>query len=557
VAPAQAGPEFFRGCDLFPPTNAGDVDWLSSFLLTTYHSDVMHWSLPASVEIRTERHFGDREVRCFAKRPSSVYAAFTRACTANPDAEALVCGKERLSYRAPATRANRVAFQLAAHGVKPGDRVGMLLGNRVAFATTLLGILRLGAIAVPIGTRLQTPEIAYIIGQSGARVLVHESSLASRLPPVGRIFDESSIEGDGEPPAVSIVHEEDTAIILYTSGTTGRPKGAMLTHFNIVHSLLHFEYCFGLRRGDRAMLAVPASHVTGVVAILLATWQAQGCVIAMPEFKAREFLELAARERITYAILVPAMYNLCLLQPDFDRFDLSSWRVGAYGGAPMPEATIAALRQKLPGLGLQNGYGSTETTSPSTIMPAEHTAEHPDSVGWTVPCGEIIVVDADGKEVRRGEPGELWIRGPMVVPGYWDNSEATRQSFPQGYWRSGDVGSMDEQGFVRVFDRLKDLVNRGGHKVYSVEVENVLAHHPAVLEAAIVARPCPVLGERVHAFVALKGPASEEELRRFCGERLADYKVPESFTLRAEPLPRNANGKLLKRALREQLAERA
>ena len=157
----------------------------------------------------------------------------------------------------------------------------------------------------------------------------------------------------------------------------------------------------------------------------------------------------------------------------------------------------------------------------------------------------------------RGEPGELWIRGPMVVPGYWDNPEATRQAFTDGYWRSGDVGSMDEAGFVRVFDRLKDLVNRGGHKVYSVEVENVLSHHPAVLESAIVGKPCPVLGERVHAFVTLKAPASEDELRRFCGERLADYKVPESFTLLDAPLPRNANGKLLKRALRDTLAQRA
>jgi acyl-CoA synthetase (AMP-forming)/AMP-acid ligase II len=291
--------------------------------------------------------------------------------------------------------------------------------------------------------------------------------------------------------------------------------------------------------------------VTGVVAILLTIWQAQGCAVVMPEFKAREYLELAARERITYTILVPAMYNLCLLQPEFDRYDLSAWRVGGYGGAPMPEATIATLAKKLPGLGLHNAYGSTETTSPSTIMPAARTAARPDSVGWTVPCGEIRVVGPDGRDVPAGEAGELWIRGPMVVPGYWENAEATAQSFTDGYWRSGDVGSMDREGFVRVFDRLKDMINRGGYKVYSVEVENVLSHHPAVLESAIIGRPCPVLGERVHAFVSLKGPAAEEELRRYCAERLADYKVPESFTLIDTPLPRNANGKLLKRALRD------
>jgi acyl-CoA synthetase (AMP-forming)/AMP-acid ligase II len=512
----------------------------------------MSWPLPPSVEIRPERHFGDRLVRCFAERPASVYEAFIGACAADPHAEALVCGSERLSYAALAERAARVSASLAARGIGRGDRVGILLANRVEFATTLLGILRLGAIAVPIGTRLQKPEIEFILGQCEATALVHESTLASRLPQVENCWDENRIEAGDEPvPRVAPVDEEDTAIILYTSGTTGRPKGAMLTHFNIAHSLLHFQHCLRLGRADRAMLAVPASHVTGVVAILLAIWHARGCAIVLPEFKAPDFLDLAARERMTYTILVPAMYNLCLLQPDFDRYDLSSWRVGGYGGAPMPEATVAALGKKLPGLGLHNAYGATETASPATLMPAAHAAARADSVGWAVPCGEVLVVGSDQRAVAPGEAGELWIRGPMVVPGYWDDPEATRQSFTRGYWRSGDVGSVDEQGFVRVFDRLKDLVNRGGYKVYSVEVENVLSHHPAVLESAIVGRPCPVLGERVHAFVSLKRPASAEELKRFCGERLADYKVPESFTLLDQPLPRNANGKLLKRALRE------
>ena len=512
----------------------------------------MSWTLPASLEIRPERHFGDRVVRCMAERPASVYEAFAHACAADPHAEALVCAGERLNYAALAARAARVSAGLAARGIGRGDRVGMLLGNCAQFAATLLGILRLGAIAVPIGTRLQKPEIEFILGQCHARALVHESSLQSRVPALELCWDEGHIEkSDGPAPPVAKVNEEDTAIILYTSGTTGRPKGAMLTHLNIAHSLLHFQHCLRLGPGERALLAVPASHVTGVVAILLTTWHARGCAIVMPEFKAREFLELAARERMTYTILVPAMYTLCLLQPDFERFDLSSWRVGGYGGAPMPEATIAALREKLPGLGLHNAYGATETASPTTLMPAEHTAARPDSVGWAVPCGEILVVGPDETELPPGEAGELWIRGPMVVPGYWDNPEATRQAFTRGYWRSGDVGSVDAQGFVRVFDRLKDMVNRGGYKVYSVEVENVLGHHPAVLESAIVGKPCPVLGERVHAFVTLKRPVAEDELKRFCGERLADYKVPETFTLSDEPLPRNANGKLLKRALRE------
>ena len=489
----------------------------------------MDWHLPSSVAMREERHFGDRLVRCFAERPGSVHDSFLAAVRARPDGEALVCGASRLSYAQLAERAARMAAGLAAQGIRRGDRVAMLLGNRVEFATTLLGILHLGAIAVPISMRLKKPEIEYIVADCGARLVVDAARLAE-------------LDGAGEPP-VAAVEEEETAIILYTSGTTGRPKGAMLTHFNIVHSLLHFQHCMALGPEDRTMLAVPASHVTGVVALMLTAWNAQGALVVMPEFKARDYLGLASRERITHTILVPAMYNLCLLDPDFDRCDLGAWRVGGYGGAPMPEATIAALAQKCPNLGLMNAYGATETTSPATMMPPAFTAAHPDSVGLTVPCGDIVVA----------ESGELWIRGPMVVPGYWRNPEATAQSFTDGYWRSGDVGSKDADGFVRVFDRLKDMINRGGYKVFSVEVENVLSHHPAVLESAIIGRPCPVLGERVHAFVSLKGAVHESELRRFLGERLADYKVPETFTLLDEPLPRNANGKLLKRTLRESI----
>jgi acyl-CoA synthetase (AMP-forming)/AMP-acid ligase II len=499
----------------------------------------MKWSLPAGVAMREERHFGERIVRSFAQRPASVYDSFLAACRARPHAEALVCGETRLTFEQLGGRAARVAGALAKQGLGKGDRVAMRLGNRLEFATTLLGILHLGAVAVPIGMRLAKPEVDYIVGQCGAKLLLEDGNIDA--------MERAAV------PAIASVGEEDTAIILYTSGTTGRPKGAMLTHFNVVHSLLHFQHCMALGPADRTMLAVPASHVTGVVALMLTAWNAQGAVVMMPEFKARDYLELAARERITYTILVPAMYKLCLLDPEFDRFDLSAWRVGGYGGAPMPEATIAALAGKCPGLGLMNAYGATETTSPATIMPSAMTARRPDSVGLTVPCGDIIVIGTDGREVAPGEAGELWIRGPMVVPGYWENREATAESFTDGYWRSGDVGSKDAGGFVRVFDRLKDMINRGGYKVFSVEVENVLSHHPAVLESAIVGRPCPVLGERVHAFISVRSATDAGELKRFCAERLADYKVPETFTLLDGPLPRNANGKLLKRALREKI----
>lgn len=530
----------------------------------------MAWDLGPSIPIRNEAHFGDRVVRCFTERAAHTYGIFAATLAKYPEHEALVAGEARLTYRQLAAESDRVAAGLVAAGIRAGDRVGLLLGNRIEFVTTLLACLRIGAISVPLGTRLQTPEIAYILDHCGAALLVHDAELAERLstatelPKLRHRFavggdcagsqSFAELQKDGAIPVAANPAEEDTAVILYTSGTTGRPKGAMLAHFNIVHSALHFQYCMGLTPADRSLLAVPASHVTGLIAIIVTAWQGGGAVIMVPEFKAKEFLPLAARERLTHTIMVPAMYNLCLLQPDFDQHDLSSWRVGGYGGAPMPQATIAALARKLPRLGLMNAYGATETTSPTTMMPPERSATHSDSVGLEVPCGEVIVVDAEGREVPHGETGEIWIRGPMVVPGYWNNPDATAREFTAGFWHSGDIGSIDPEGFVRVFDRVKDMINRGGYKVFSVEVENVLSHHAGVLESAIIARPCPVLGERVHAFVARKdGAVTESELKSFCASRLADYKVPETFTLLDEPLPRNANGKLLKRVLRERL----
>jgi O-succinylbenzoic acid--CoA ligase len=531
----------------------------------------MSWNYGPEVAIRQERHYQDRVMACFADRPTGPWDAFARAVQARPDGEAFVQGALRLRYAELDAQVARVAAGLAERGIGAGDRVGTLLGNGLEFVTTLLATLRLGGIAVPMGTRLQQPEVSYITGHSGATVLVHDAGLVDRVPAAAdaphlrhRIAVGGAVEGSepwerlergGIAPPAHVGSEEEVAVILYTSGTTGKPKGAMLTRLNLVTTTLNYFHSMAMGPSDRTLLAVPATHVTGLTANVMLAWQAQCTLLVLPEFKVRAFLELAARERMTHTVMVPAMYNLCLLQPDLSGFDLSSWRRGAYGGAPMAEATIAALAQALPRLGLQNVYGATETTGPVTLLPTHLTAEHADSIGWVLPCGEIVVMDDDGIEVPRGTSGELWIRGAMVVPGYWANPQGTAQNFIAGYWRSGDLGSIDAQGFVRIFDRKKDMLNRGGFKIYSVEVENVLLEHPAVVESAIVGKPCPVLGERVHAFVCLKegAKASADELERFCAERLADYKVPETWTLGNAPLPRNANGKLLKRDLRSRL----
>ena len=444
-------------------------------------------------------------------------------------------------------------------GLQSGDRVALLLGNRIEFALAMFGAAHLGAVTVILSTRQQKPEIAYVLADCGAKLLIHEATLAGRLPDASGIpdlkyrvavdddesasqFPELTENAPAHPPAA--VGEEDTAMILYTSGTTGRPKGAMLAHCNVIHSAMVYEACMELTSTDRSIAAVPLAHVTGVVANIMSMVRCAGTLIIVAEFKAAEYLKIASRERVTQTVMVPAMYNLCLLQADFDTYDLSAWRIGGYGGAPMPIATIEKLAAKLPGLRLINAYGSTETTSPSTIMPPELTAAHLDSVGLPCPGAHIIVMDADGREI--------WIHGGSVIRGYWNNPEATAESFTGGFWHSGDLGSIDAKNFVRVFDRKKDMINRGGLKIYSAEVESVLAAHPGVVESAIIAKPCPVLGERVHAVIVTRGGnVSREALRAWCAERLSDYKVPETIDLTLEPLPRNANGKVMKRQLRE------
>ena len=518
---------------------------------------------------RLEAHYGDRVVRCFAQRPASVHAMLLEAVERNPEGDALVCGDSRISYRALLESSTRLAAGMAARGVGAGDRVAMLLGNRNEFVVVLFAILRLGAIAVPLSIREQAPGLAYMLDHCAAVLVVHEADLADRLPPAGEApalrtrvsigacagsEEFASLLASAAPaPAPAAVSEEDTAAILYTSGTTGKPKGAMLTHLGIVHSSIHFQVGMGLGPADSSMATVPLSHVTGLVALITTAVRCACKLVIMPAFNAGQFLELAARERMTHTLMVPAMYNLCLIQPDLQRHDLTAWRVGAYGGAPMPVASIEQLAARIPSLTLMNCYGATETTSPATLMPQGQTAAHNDTVGIPLACADMRIMDDHGRELPPGEQGEIWIRGPMVVKGYWDNPQATADNFTGGYWHSGDIGSIDSAGYVRVLDRKKDMINRGGYKIYCIEVENALYEHPAVRECAVVGKPCPVLGERVHAFVTLQRDASAAELTAFCTSRLSDYKVPETFTLSQAPLPRNANGKVIKRALRDQL----
>lgn len=451
----------------------------------------------------------------------------------------------------------------------------MFLNNRWQHLACLFACARIGAIMVPLSPRLASPELASLLNDCEASAIIFEENLLAQLPDkesVPALTRRFSVDGTsaGARPFSDLYKygnnapapagaEEDVLVILYTSGTTGRPKGAQLTHLGIIHSALTFARCLGLTENDRALVAVPMSHVTGIVGVALPALAVGGCAILMREsFERQAFLQLASREKMTFSILVPTIYTLLTMTPQLDETDLSSWRIGCFGGAPMPVDTIERIGQKLPRLSLVNAYGATETTSPTTIMPVSAWRDNVDSVGRVVPCGAVKVIREDGTEAAPGEHGELMISGPMVIPGYYKRPESNHSEFTGGYWRSGDIASIDEDGYVRVFDRLKDMINRGGFKVFSAEVENRLNHHEAILESAVIGVPDPVLGERVHAFiVTIDGREMKEKaLHEFCASRLSDYKRPESFTFLAKGLPRNSNGKIQKQTLRELLDER-
>ena len=521
-----------------------------------------HW--PDGPVLRRETHYGDRDIFCFAERPRSLDDMLELAARTRPDGEAVVDGSTRITHSRLRAIGARVAALFREHGLSAGDRVGLLLGNGWEFVAVLAGAAQSGIVTIPLSTRASAPEIAFILDDCGASLVVCANNLTALLPEgMDRIVagpgeDFEAVLGDGtdgtapeQSVAGPVAQEDDVAIILYTSGTTGKPKGAMLTHLSIIHSCMAYRHCLRLTAADRTIVAVPASHVTGLIANVFALLGVGGTVVMMPRFDADQFLALATAETMTFTIMVPAMYNLCLLRADFTKHDLSRWRIGAFGGAPMPVATIERMAKILPDLDLIQAYGATETTSPATIMPAGGQLARPASVGAPSPGASIRIVDDAGIDVPAGTAGEVLIAGPMVVPGYWRLAQKTAESFIDGYWRSGDVGRLDDEGYLSIHDRLKDMINRGGYKVYSAEVENVLNFHPSVAEVAVVPYADPVLGEKVQAFVYSQDAGIDAaSLAQFCRERLSDYKVPDRFTFTEKPLPRNANGKLMKAALR-------
>jgi long-chain acyl-CoA synthetase len=374
-------------------------------------------------------------------------------------------------------------------------------------------------------------------------------------------------------PDVSIDPEDD-ATIFYTSGTTGRPKGAVGTHRNICTNQLSLAYVNARNRlrskGEATapegtsvqnayLLSVPFFHATGCHSILVANTLFGGKLVIMYKWDPGRALELIERERVTTFGGVPAMVMQVLDHPDFAKRDLSSVRTVGYGGAPAPPDLVRRIKEHFPGGSPSNGYGLTETSSVTTMNAGDDYVRKPDSVGPPVPvCDVKVVAEGSDAPLPLGEVGELWIKGPNVVRGYWNKPEATAAAFTDGWLHSGDVARIDDEGFVYIVDRAKDMVIRGGENVYCVEVEAVLYEHPAIADAAVIGIPHEVLGEEVGAVVQLRaghGDTTEDDVRAFVAARLAAFKVPVRVWFKDEPLPRNPAGKILKRELRQELVQ--
>jgi long-chain acyl-CoA synthetase len=465
-----------------------------------------------------------------------------------------------LSYAALAGASARAAALLREHGVGPGDRVGLMLPNVPQFAVAYYGVLRAGATVLPMNVLLKRREIAFLLGDSDARVVLawdgfaEEAEVAAAdagaelvLVAPGEL--ERRLTGIEPFAEVTGRGPDETAVILYTSGTTGTPKGAELTHANLARNAEVAQELFGLHEQSVILGSLPLFHSFGQTCALNAAVLSGAAVTLLPRFDAGKALEIVERDRVTIFMGVPTMYGALLNHPDRQRFDVSSLELCVSGGASLPVELLHRFEDAF-GCMILEGYGLSET-SPIASFNHPHHRRKPGSIGTPVDGVEMKLIDQAGGDVSVGEIGEIVIRGHNVMKGYWRRPDATSEAISaDGWFRSGDLAVMDDDGYFFIVDRKKDMIIRGGYNVYPREIEEVLYSHPAVREAAVIGVPHDELGEEVAAAVELKPgmQVTEDELREFVKEQVAAYKYPRVVWF-VDELPKTATGKILKREL--------
>ncbi|GLW06342.1 fatty acid--CoA ligase [Microtetraspora sp. NBRC 13810] len=501
--------------------------------------------------------------------------------------EFIVYEDERVTFEEHFRRAATLANRLVAdYGVTKGDRVAVSMRNYPEWIVSFSAILACGAVAVPLNAWWTPQELEYGLSDSGAKVLIADGERVNRLKdaafdarlivtrPLGELPAGAALLSDllGEAgPDVSLppveLDPEDPATIFYTSGTTGRPKGALGTHRNLGQAPMTVAYAAARgqllagRPADLAterrvtLLSVPLFHVTGCFAAMIGTMFAGSTLVLMYKWDPGVALELIEREKVTGLTGVPTSAWQLMSHPDFAKRDISSLGALGYGGAPAPPKLLERIGERLPGRAPSNGYGMTETTALIVNNSGQGYRDKPDSIGRPVAIIDVRISDPLGDEVPVGEVGELCVRGAAVIAGYWNRPDATAETFVDGWLHTGDLARTDEEGYVFIVDRAKDMVIRGGENVYCAEVEAALFEHPAVDDAAVIGIPHDELGEEVGAVIRLVpgSPATAEDITAFLTERIAPFKIPVRYWFREAELPRNPGGKILKTRLRREI----
>jgi fatty-acyl-CoA synthase len=476
-----------------------------------------------------------------------------------PDDLALRLGDRTFTWRTLDERTDALAHGLMATGVGIGDRIGVLLTNRPEYCELVIAACKLGAIVVPLNVRFTAAEVAFVVSDADCRVVVSEAALAAAVAPLTGdrlvlMADELDAHHRAGPAVLADVVDEHPAFICYTSGTTGDPKGAVLTHGSWNVASQGWAQALGLGTADRVLLPFPLAF-TGGMAVFLFTYWAGGRLVLEPAFDADRTFDLFEQERITGLFAVPVIHQTIVDHPRFAAADLSSWRIASAGGAPVPESLLRAVQAR--GIPMLQGYSLTEVSAAATVLPAHDALRKIGSAGLPVVHAEVRVVGEDDQPVPVGEVGEIVVHGPQVMQGYWGNPQATAEALRGGWLHTGDLGRLDEEGYLYVVDRAKDMLISGGLNVYPAELERVLAGVPGVIEVAVVGVPHDRWGETPAVIVFTGGAElSGAAVLAACEAVLADYKLPRYLVVRDEPLPRNMSGKILKRQLRSYYAER-
>lgn len=496
-----------------------------------------------------------------------------RRARLEPNKVGLISVDSRYTFDDLNRRADRLARALAANGIGRGDRVAILLRNGIEYYDFCFAVARLGAVLTVVNWRLAHPEVNFILENCGAKLFFYDeefsesgSGQSDKCPElqeevvVGPVTINNTrtyndfVAGIDDSPFPATGGDNDPLMLMYTSGTTGQPKGALLTHNHMFWCSSTITHTLDHRQTDVNFLPLPLYHIGGICYVITFV-HIGSTVILIPAWDMHQALSLIEGERINHFMAVPAMLDGILNCPDLDKYDLSSLRWLLACAAPVPPDLISAFYDR--NILVLQSYGLTETAGPATVTPKDMAIKKIGTAGLPFFHTEVRLVGENGEDVRPGDVGEVWIRGPHVISSYWRNENATREAMVDGWFRSGDLATQDEDGYLTIIDRRKDMIISGGENIYPAELERLLYSHPGLAQVAVIGVPDKKWGETVCAVVVLRDDESLtlDELQSYCDGRISRYKIPRQLIIRDEPLPLNPTGKLLKDELRRQVLE--